>query len=1196
MDPELLAQIRAMMAQQDATRVAPPGPEGPGFFDQLKAGLVEPHPSGQGFQPGPGLRTFFNEVANTVDPRRGKGILGFGADVLRDIQNNPIQALTPAGDVEAIQEGERLYQEGHPILGTGLQALGTIGLASTFLPIAGPIVQQIERRAVRAAREFLPLGIPLDIAREVGPAIRGATAGAEAVPGGTQRVQARHFGQGAREDMLLVEQQFTGRPGTEAANPGQQPRTYFYLPEVIEAQTGRPFQPEPQFRGDPSVDVELDVGKFVNNEGIPTYYDQARETLRARKAAGPNPNINPEPMAADVQNLAEEMMIADGAEGVMDVERGVIAKFTDTTLPRGATGNGVQRVASQATEYVERARGLGRQLDPHPQEFEYLPLPENEARNLADMYDELPHAPNDPQVQASYRAMADETKDQYQYLQEKGVQFEAAIDDPYASSNAMIRDVRENNRLKFFLTDLDDFPADHPLAAPSGVFMTMPDGTQREMVYNDLFRAVHDYFGHASEGFQFGPRGEHNAWGLHSVMYSPLARGAMSFETRGQNSWVNFGQQLRRSDGSLPSRGDPDFIPPEKRDFAAQKANVLPDPLTSPTSGSSRFGDPADSASRLADGRIVTAPRQAGGMERFPGAGGTARAVSEPGTTTRSALEQEFIQFESPEALDEFYGIDVEDIGGGAQESQFRDSGYSGTQCTGYACAIRDKLGEGRVRVRGFFQGDNPGTIFGGRDPQFDPVADGHDFAVVDDRYIVDPWVTEFVGGIDQGVYDLLDPADRDMISRIYGDPEKWSGLAGLEVPPAQLLPSPDELFSRGTQSADEFLGDLAGGAHRTLPNRPATAVQAARDRLKFDNKNKANRAARREAIESGLTPEELEYLSGADKGVNKNVEVAYSKLPTPETFAHAAIRGQAARGWYEGSGRALREAFGDDAPRFTALLAAQSPQKTVEENLRIALNSWGEWLNAGRPTDPDVIRGLMHTNLEADLGNSVRALTMDADVARRGDPAMLNGPKVGPFYSNLLGRVEPVVNDTHMARGYGTKKEGVGTVARTLAQNAMVRNAAVEFARLTGTAVTPRELQEMSWAYIRGLTNAAGAKGSALEAIEESFLNPGAKLAQGVTLTERIEDSASIGHLMAQPEFAEAVARAQANVPNAYSPKGVEGLDPGSADINALRDIAERIDLVRQGKPLYSVAPIAGLLGVTSASQRLRERQRERR
>lgn len=1159
MDPELLAQIQAMMAQQNATRVAnpiqalTPAPRQPGpvqvnvdprLFAQQASTQVNNAGLPKREIPETGLELLQN-VGNaigmntlgalltlgTADPRLEetqqayRSALGFGAD------------LTPVvGDFKAAAiDAPKLFREGHPIA-------GTIAAASAL-----PVV-----------------GLPLDIARSMGrTASRGASAAAD-VPA---TVKATHYGRGAGEDILRVDKQGTGRPGTEAANPGQQPRTYFYLPEVIEAQTGRPFRPEPQFAGARSVDLELDVSKFVNTHGQGQYMDQAREILRANKAAGPNPNINPEPMYADVQNLAEEMMIADGAEGVMDETRGVAAKFSDTTLPRGATGNGVQRVASQATEYVERARGLGRQLDPHPQEFEYLPLPENEARILADMYDELPHAPNDPQVQASYRAMADETKDQYQYLQEKGVQFEAAIDDPYATSNAMIRDVRENNRLKFFLTDLDDFPADHPMAAPSGVFMAMPDGTQREMVYNDLFRAVHDYFGHASEGFQFGPRGEHNAWGMHSAMYSPLARGAMSFETRGQNSWTNFGQQLRRADGTLPKKGDPDFVPPADRAFAEQKANILP------------------------EGFMNVKP----GVHAAPA--GTGRAVSEPGTTTRSALEQEFIQFESLEALDEFYGIDVEDIGGGVGETQFRDSGYSGTQGIGYAYAIRDKLGEGRVRVRGFFEGDNPGTIFGGRDPQFDTVADGHDFAVVDDRYIVDPWVTEFVSGIDRGVFDLMDPADRDMISRIYGDPEKWSGLAGLEVPPARLLPSPDELFSRGTQSVDEFLGDVAGGAHRTLPERPVNVVQAARARLKFDNKNKANRAARREAIETGLTPEEAQYLSGADKGVNKNVEVAYSKLPTPETFAHAAIRGQAARGWYEGSGRSLREAFGDDAPRFTALLAAQSPQKTVEENLRIALNSWGDWLNAGRPTDPDVIRGLMHTNLEADLGNSVRALTMDAEVARRGDPAMLNGPKVGPFYSNLLGRVEPVVNDTHMARGYGTKKEGVGTVARTLAQNAMVRNAAVEFERLTGTAVTPRELQEMSWAYIRGLTNAAGNRGSALEVIEESFLNPGAKFAQGVTLTERIEDSASIGHLMAQPEFAEAVARAQANVPNAYSPKGVESLDPGLADINALRDIAERIDLVRQGKPLYSVAPAAGLLGVTSASQRLREQQqRERR
>jgi hypothetical protein len=62
-----------------------------------------------------------------------------------------------------------------------------------------------------------------------------------------------------------------------------------------------------------------------------------------------------------------------------------------------------------------------------------------------------------------------------------------------------------------------------------------------ELLANDMFRVVHDYFGHLKEGHGFRAAGEDNAWRTHSQMYSDLARPAMTTETRGQNSWVNYG-------------------------------------------------------------------------------------------------------------------------------------------------------------------------------------------------------------------------------------------------------------------------------------------------------------------------------------------------------------------------------------------------------------------------------------------------------------------------------------------------------------------------------------------------------------------------------------------------------------------------------------------------------------------------------
>ena len=87
----------------------------------------------------------------------------------------------------------------------------------------------------------------------------------------------------------------------------------------------------------------------------------------------------------------------------------------------------------------------------------------------------------------------------------------------------------------------------------------------RPLQHNDIFHMVHDYFGHAKEGFPFGPKGEENAWHHHMHMYSPEARKAMTSETRGQNSVVNFGKN-----------GSHNRANPQQTIYAEQKAGIMP--------------------------------------------------------------------------------------------------------------------------------------------------------------------------------------------------------------------------------------------------------------------------------------------------------------------------------------------------------------------------------------------------------------------------------------------------------------------------------------------------------------------------------------------------------------------------------------------------------------------------------------------
>ena len=91
----------------------------------------------------------------------------------------------------------------------------------------------------------------------------------------------------------------------------------------------------------------------------------------------------------------------------------------------------------------------------------------------------------------------------------------------------------------------------------------------------------------------------------------------------------------------------------------------------------------------------------------------------------------------------------------------------SSVTCTSYACEVQEELGAARVKVMGFFCDDNPGTAV-------ETVCDGHDFAVVDGRFVVDGWIKLVEQISDRVAFDLASPADADEVARLYGDRTKW--------------------------------------------------------------------------------------------------------------------------------------------------------------------------------------------------------------------------------------------------------------------------------------------------------------------------------------------------------------------------------------------------------------------------------------
>ena len=204
-------------------------------------------------------------------------------------------------------------------------------------------------------------------------------------------------------------------------------------------------------------------------------------------------------------------------------------------------------------------------------------------KRIAKAFDDMRmDALSEPDVRRAYEELADEVGQQYDAMPIK-VEVWKGKDEPYGGkkmSQAMRKDVLSNNHLYIKGTDAEGFGPpgvvydNHPLLADSG----RTDVNGRPLVYNDMLRAVHDYYAHTMSPVTFGPRGEEAAWRNHMLMTnSPWARWALTSETRGQNSWVNFREGVEK-------------LPLREREFSEQKVDLLPIEFV-------RTGDPTVDAS-----------------------------------------------------------------------------------------------------------------------------------------------------------------------------------------------------------------------------------------------------------------------------------------------------------------------------------------------------------------------------------------------------------------------------------------------------------------------------------------------------------------------------------------------------------------------------------------------------------------------
>lgn len=209
----------------------------------------------------------------------------------------------------------------------------------------------------------------------------------------------------------------------------------------------------------------------------------------------------------------------------------------------------------------------------------YVDVDEALAGRIADAFDAMEHDPSNPQVKAAYAELIKQTRAQYDALADAGYKFwfiDGDANKAYASTpwNAM-RDIRKNKTMGVF-PSISGFGtreevdvSQNPLLEETDLMWPYggPDGPKVPVLANDLFRAVHDAFGHGIEGSGFRARGEENAWQAHIRLFTGLAKGALTTETRGQNSWLNygpFGEQNRKAKV-------------EDTIFADQKVGLLPE-------------------------------------------------------------------------------------------------------------------------------------------------------------------------------------------------------------------------------------------------------------------------------------------------------------------------------------------------------------------------------------------------------------------------------------------------------------------------------------------------------------------------------------------------------------------------------------------------------------------------------------------
>lgn len=375
------------------------------------------------------------------------------------------------------------------------------------------------------------------------------------------------------------------------------------------------------------------------------------------------------------------------------------------------------------------------------------------------------------------------------------------------------------------------------------------------------------------------------------------------------------------------------------------------------------------------------------------------------------------------------------------------------------------------------------------------------------------------------------------------------------------------------------------------------------------------------------LDPAEAKRIAGRPIRDRFIALTQYSRNLPPESLAAMAAMGHRGKGWYEATARSFAGMFGADAPQVAALVASLSPNVSVKANTRMAMDLWSEWTAAGRPVDegaiqnlfnmvranagpntlrPSFVEGPGHQVVSNAIQNVQRVLGQADPVDFFSDPKLwkagdvLSGPKVDPFFANLMGEFGRFTNDTHMNRLSGMKTNSLTnraaqTAAYQDAANVLQKNLGLEGEDVLRIA----EMQEMPWGVARQMpieARKAGA-GRGFGSVEEHFFPGGGSLDQARYFEAQrgAAEAPDIAELLHEPETAANLQRAGYDVDAANARRaGVR--DPAAMDEFALqqqegiRRAARRMDMHHKGDYLMGLTGLLGGVGARAAGGLLDE------